>query len=92
MAQHAAFWNGFGPPERFAAKNAILDEWCAKVGRDPGVIERTVTVSDGDLNNLDNLDSFVEAGATHLIYGFGAPFAFAPVERLIAWRDARNAQ
>jgi len=34
----------------------------------------------------------VEAGATHLIYGFGAPFDFAPVERLIAWRDARNAR
>lgn len=89
VAQHAALWNGFGPPERFAAKNRILDEWCAKVGRDPGAIERTVTVGDGD---LDNLDSFVDAGATHLIYGFGAPFDFAPVERLIAWRDARNAR
>ena len=87
VAQHAALWNGFGPPERFAAKNAILDEWCAKVGRDPGAIERTVTIGDGD---LDNLDSFVEAGATHLILGLGAPFDFAPVERLLAWRDRRN--
>ncbi len=35
VAEHADGWNSFGPPDNFATKNAILDEWCAKVGRDP---------------------------------------------------------
>lgn len=87
-AQYADLWNGFGPPEKFGAKNTILDEWCAKVGRDPGAIERTVTVSDSD---LDNLEPYLTAGATHLIYALGAPFDMAPVERLIAFRDKHNA-
>src|SRR4051794_39980123 len=34
VAEHADGWNTFGPPENFAAKSAILDDWCAKVGRD----------------------------------------------------------
>ena len=86
-AQYADLWNGFGPPERFAAKNRILDEWCDKVGRDPGAIERTVTVGAGD---LDNLDAFLDAGATHLIYGLDAPYDMAPIARLIAWRDSHR--
>ncbi|HEY8602332.1 MAG TPA: LLM class F420-dependent oxidoreductase [Thermomicrobiales bacterium] len=86
VAQHADLWNGFGPPERFAAKNRILDEWCAKVGRDPAAIERTAMVGAGDLDTLDN---YLDAGATHLIYGLDAPFDFAPLERLIAWRDSK---
>ena len=32
VAQHADAWNSFGPPDNFAAKNAILDQWCAEVG------------------------------------------------------------
>jgi probable F420-dependent oxidoreductase len=44
VAEHADGWNAFGPPESFAAKSAILDEWCAKVGRDPKAIERTVAI------------------------------------------------
>jgi alkanesulfonate monooxygenase SsuD/methylene tetrahydromethanopterin reductase-like flavin-dependent oxidoreductase (luciferase family) len=86
-AQHADLWNGFGPPEQWARKNAILDEWCAKVGRDPAAIERTVMVNARD---LDNLDAFVQAGATHLIHGLGAPFDPAPIERLLTFRDRQR--
>src|SRR5687768_12042419 len=38
VAQHAQMWNGFGPPQRFAHKNSVIDQWCAKVGRDPSEI------------------------------------------------------
>ncbi len=86
-AQHADLWNGFGPPEQWARKNTILDEWCSKVGRDPAAIERTVMVNARD---LDNLDAFVQAGATHLIHGVGAPFDMAPIERLLAFRDRQR--
>jgi len=89
VAQHADLWNGFGPPERFAAKNQILNEWCDKVGRDPEAIERTVMIGTGD---LDTMDTFLDAGATHIIYGLDAPFDFAPIEKMIAWRDSHNAK
>lgn len=89
-AQHADLWNGFGPIQTWVQKNQVLDEWCAKLGREPGAIERTVLILDRD---LDDLDEFVAAGATHLIYrpGLRAPLAFGTVERLLAWRDRRNA-
>jgi len=85
-AQHADLWNGFGPLDNFQRKNAILDEWCAKVGRDPAAIERTVRV---DPPMFDQLDDFVAAGATHFICGGNAPFAFEELQQLIAWRDSR---
>ena len=86
-AQHADQWNGFGPAEDWQRKNRILDDWCQKVGRDPAAIERTVSIGEEELRNLDR---FAEVGATHLIFGMGPPFDGKPVERLVAWRDRRN--
>jgi alkanesulfonate monooxygenase SsuD/methylene tetrahydromethanopterin reductase-like flavin-dependent oxidoreductase (luciferase family) len=42
VAQYADIWNVFGTPETVAAKDAILREHCAAVGRDPEAIERTL--------------------------------------------------
>ena len=86
-ALHADLWNGFGPIDTFIRKNRILDEWCAKVGRNPSEIERTVRV---DPPEFDILDRYVEAGATHFICGGPAPFDFADLKRLVAWRDANT--
>jgi len=80
VAEHADGWNAFGPPESFAAKSAILDEWCAKVGRDPKAIERTVAIQP---NEVDKLDDYVAAGADHLIVMLGSPFDLDPVSRLL---------
>ncbi len=91
VAEHADAWNGFGPPASFARKNAVLDEWCATVGRDPASIERTVLI---DHDELDEAPEFLEAGATHLIAstGFerptGEPFDLTGLERFLALRDA----
>jgi alkanesulfonate monooxygenase SsuD/methylene tetrahydromethanopterin reductase-like flavin-dependent oxidoreductase (luciferase family) len=44
-AEHADGWNvPFIPPDVWAHKSQVLDEHCAKVGRDPASIERTVNV------------------------------------------------
>jgi probable F420-dependent oxidoreductase len=83
-AQHADLWNGFGPADSWRRKNRILDDWCARVGRDPSTIERTASIGSEDLARLDG---YVEAGASHLICRLGAPFDLAPIERLLAWRD-----
>lgn len=82
-AEHADIWNGFGPPEEFAHKNAVLTEWCGTVGRDPAQIERSVLI---EVDELDQLGAFLDAGAEHVILQVEAPFDLAPVERLLAAR------
>lgn len=86
-AQHASMWNSFGPPEKYQHKNQVLNDWCAQLGRDPALIERTVSIQ---ANDLDNLDAYVAAGAQHIIVETGAPFDMAPLKRLVAWRDAQG--
>ena len=52
VAQYADLWNAWGTPELIAHKSKVLDEHCARVGRDPAAIERTaqaLTVVDGPL-------------------------------------------
>jgi probable F420-dependent oxidoreductase len=83
-AQYADMWNGFGSPDEFRHKNQVLDRWCAEIGRNPAEIERTASLN---LEQLDQLDAYVDAGMTHMILGMGAPWDFAPVERMVAWRD-----
>ena len=53
VAQYATIWNGQGEPEVLARKNQILDEWCAKVGRDPNEIERSAQIFGPQLDKLD---------------------------------------
>src|SRR6187549_2551666 len=48
VAEQADIWHGFGTPETIAHKHAVLDEWCARVGRDPLEIERSAGVSPQD--------------------------------------------
>ncbi len=44
-AQYADGWNvPFLSPELFGQKNAVLTQWCEKIGRDPASITRTVNV------------------------------------------------
>ncbi len=84
-AEHAAIWHGFGTPEEWAASNTILDDWCARLGRDPGEIERSVSVLDG----VDPA-SYVARGATLLVAGGDGPaFDLAHVRALVTYRDAQ---
>jgi hypothetical protein len=67
-----------------------LREWCEQVGRDPDEIEHAVEVGSG-VSEKD-LDSYVAAGATHLIMaGSAIPEKFYDMEWLVRWRDRRNA-
>jgi len=86
VAEQADAWNAFGPPDSYAHKNGVLDEWCAKVGRDPAQIERTIGMMSPD--EVDQVDDYLAAGATHLIHGLGHPFDLTSVQRLLDLRDA----
>jgi probable F420-dependent oxidoreductase len=78
VAEHADIWNGFGPAEEFGRKNAVLNRWCERVGRDPASIERSVLVNQpGD---IDRIGEFAGAGAQHLIVPARAPFDLAELK------------
>ena len=83
VAEHADALNTFGPVDNFRRKNDVLNEWCAKVGRDPKAIERTVAIESKDLVDADG---YAAAGADHLIVMLSAPFNLDPVARFIAER------
>ena len=80
VAEHADAWNSFGPVDNFAHKNRVLDDWCAKVGRDPASIERTVAVGPNDAGDWAK---YVDAGADHIIVGLGHPFPMDSVQGLV---------
>ncbi|HLL40152.1 MAG TPA: LLM class F420-dependent oxidoreductase [Rubrobacteraceae bacterium] len=88
VAEHAHIWNGFGNPQQAGRKSGILDDWCEKVGRDPNEIERSILIRP---DQVQNADSYVENGITHLMLGFTGPdYELSPLKDLIAWRDSRN--
>src|SRR2546421_11263290 len=61
VAEHADIWHGIGDLDTIRHKSAVLDDWCGKVGRDPGEIERSTFVHE----HLDRLDDYADAGITH---------------------------
>jgi alkanesulfonate monooxygenase SsuD/methylene tetrahydromethanopterin reductase-like flavin-dependent oxidoreductase (luciferase family) len=42
VARKADSWNSFGTPEQIRDRNAILDEHCGRIGRDPSEILRSL--------------------------------------------------
>lgn len=60
VAEHADHWNVWGGPGVLAAKGAILDQHCEKLGRDPAVLRRSanmallVTDQQSDVDDLAN--------------------------------------
>jgi probable F420-dependent oxidoreductase len=84
VAEQATSWNTFGTPEEFAETNAVLDDWCAKVGRDPSEIERTVAV---DPKAAGQVNEYAAAGADHLILMQGPPFSLDTLQTAL---DARG--
>lgn len=87
-AKYADQWHTHGTPEVFAAKSAVLDDWCSKLGRDPSTIERVCAARP---EQFDILDEYVKVGATQLIYGWDDPWKKDEIEWLLAWRDKANA-
>ena len=87
VAEHADVWHGFGDVDVLARKCAILDEHCAAVGRDPGLIERSVGVS---LPPAEVAAPLVAVGATLFTVGVNGPDYDLSLVR--AWTDWRDAQ
>jgi probable F420-dependent oxidoreductase len=90
VAQYADVWHGFGDPETVKRRYGILEEWCAKVGRNPAEIDRSHSVRK---ETLDLADAYADNGASEIVFQLAGPnYDYGPVKELIAWRDKRRAQ
>jgi probable F420-dependent oxidoreductase len=85
VAEHAQMWNALGSPDEFARKSRILDEWCHKIGRDPGEIERTANVS---VNSPRDIKEYVDAGLQHFVLRLAHPFDTKALQRVLKEAEA----
>jgi alkanesulfonate monooxygenase SsuD/methylene tetrahydromethanopterin reductase-like flavin-dependent oxidoreductase (luciferase family) len=81
VAKHAAIYNTVvHTPEEVRHKNAVLDEHCAAIGRDPATIRRSyqqfVRTPDELVGLRARLQPFLDAGIDHLC--IGAPPEYQP--------------
>jgi probable F420-dependent oxidoreductase len=90
VAEHADIWHGFGNVETLARKNRVLDEWCAKVGRDPGEIERSTSAHSGPEELGKQLVAIGERLITVGTDGTSG-FDLALVRDWLQFRDEHNA-
>ena len=86
VAQYASIWNFVGgSTDEFKHKNAVLDGHCTAIGRDPAEIARSVQliVNPADLGAArTTTQSYIEAGANHLILNLRHPYSEGIVRRL----------
>ena len=98
VAEHADIWHGFGRAETIAHKHEVLDEWCRRVGRDPGEIERSAGVSPTPGRLPEDVRDYAagaqalyDVGTRLFTVGLSGPgYDLGPVRDLVAWRDARS--
>ena len=76
--------------ETLARKNRILDEWCAKVGRDPGEIERSTSARSGPEELGEQLVAVGERLITISTDGRSG-FDLALTRDWLQFRDEQNA-
>lgn len=85
VAEHAQMWNGGGPPQMFARRSKIVDDWCQRAGRDPKEIERTANISTASAKSIDE---WLKAGLQHFVLRLAHPFDTKALARLIKFRDS----
>ena len=87
VAEHADIWHTFGDTATLKRKSDVLDQWCAKVGRDPAEIQRSTSVTrlSGEIMNADD---FLELGFSDFIASVQGPdWDLGPLKNVLAWRD-----
>jgi len=85
VAEHAQMWNALGSPGEYAHKSAVLEEWCARIGRDPAEIERTANVG---AQTARTVEEWLKVGLQHFVVRLAYPFETKDLERLLKIRDS----
>jgi F420-dependent oxidoreductase-like protein len=87
VAQYASIWNmAGGTAEDFKHKNAVLDEHCAAIGRNPAEIARSVQVTivpDNLQETRETAQGLINAGANHIVLNLRPPYPEGIVRRVV---------
>ncbi|MFI1995158.1 LLM class flavin-dependent oxidoreductase [Actinoplanes sp. NPDC020271] len=78
-ARHADLWNiaGGGPIDDLAARSALLDRYCEKIGRDPAEITRSIHLGvsyDDPAHTRAKIAEALAAGFEHVILSVPDPY------------------
>jgi probable F420-dependent oxidoreductase len=93
VAEYADIWHAFVDVESYREKSALLAGYCAELGRDPGLIERSAEVRyEGDAAaTLAFADAITAEGVCLLTVATGGPDYDLTAARLLCeWRDRRG--
>ncbi|TQM02858.1 LLM class flavin-dependent oxidoreductase [Pseudonocardia kunmingensis] len=79
VAEHADLWNipGGGDIDDLARRSALLDRYCAEIGRDPASITRSIALPvayDQPGRTRDAIGEAIDAGFHHIVLGLPAPY------------------
>jgi probable F420-dependent oxidoreductase len=89
VAQHAQIWHSFGDVETMKRLGGVLEDWCAKVGRDPAEIERCTSIGE---QTFADIDGYIDAGFTHFVVSADGPdYDLGFLHDVLAWREGRAA-
>jgi probable F420-dependent oxidoreductase len=80
VAEHAQMWNALGTPQEYAHKSRVLEEWCAKIGRDSREIERTANVN---VTSPKQIQEWLDAGLQHFVLRLAHPFDTKVLARVL---------
>ncbi|WP_329309839.1 LLM class flavin-dependent oxidoreductase [Streptomyces sp. NBC_01262] len=87
VAEHADLWNiPGGDIDDVIRRSALLDRYCAEIGRDPATITRSIHLPvsyDQPDRTRDAIGKAVGAGFQHIVLGLSAPYP-ADVARWVA--------
>jgi alkanesulfonate monooxygenase SsuD/methylene tetrahydromethanopterin reductase-like flavin-dependent oxidoreductase (luciferase family) len=77
-AEHADLWNiPGGDIDDVVSRSALLDRYCAAIGRDPAAITRSIYLSvsyDKPGTTRDAIGEAIDAGFRHVVLGLPAPY------------------
>ena len=86
VAKYADIWNmPGGDVDIFKHKSEVLDGHCAKIGRDPATIERSIQVMVNPTDKQSTItavQSFIDIGVTHIVLNLRPPYPEQIAHRL----------
>ena len=78
VAEHADLWNiPGGDIDDAVRRSALLDRYCAEIGRDPASITRSIHLPvsyDQPSSTRDAIAEAIDAGFRHIVLGLPAPY------------------
>jgi alkanesulfonate monooxygenase SsuD/methylene tetrahydromethanopterin reductase-like flavin-dependent oxidoreductase (luciferase family) len=78
VAEHADLWNiPGGDIDDAVRRGALLDRFCAEIGRDPASITRSIVLPvsyDHPSNTRDSIAEAIDAGFQHIVLILPAPY------------------